>query len=480
MRCYEERERERERKKERERDRKKDRKKEKDKKGKARKRREEKRNEKKERKKEKKRKGKERQGREEKRKEKKREERKERTEKRKTKERKKERNKKKDRESWRERERERERKRESIGKKRAAMGTSPLHHPWKMGAFSRRCLDRGIAVVVVGNPAVPILYERVRFCISAAHTIPQLAEAITAITAVGQELGVLYEAGKPTAELEALKEKDCDYAKWLRNAPLLSSSDVTKLSWSPEPLCPPAPAEQSLLASLESACSTAEQVPPSHDFRLMDPLGYAASPLEAALTATEETMDHYGFGACGPRGFYGGSLPHLEVEAAVAEFLGMEAAITYSAGVTTVSSVIPALVQTGDRVIVDSEVHLGFRTGLRLCKAEVTWVPHYDLSAVTDILYVLPGALSVPQLFTASREVPLSAPTLESVQVSEALVAVMLLVPKVVGDQVDAIMGSLELAVAGVGGFCAGRYSIAIHMVPTGCAMKCEHVFVTT
>ena len=27
----------------------------------------------------------------------------------------------------------------------------------------------------------------------------------------------------------------------------------------------------------------------------------------------------------------------------------------YSAGVTTVSSVIPALVQTGDRVIVDSE-----------------------------------------------------------------------------------------------------------------------------
>eukprot|EP00913_Durusdinium_trenchii_P031503 g29495.t1 len=87
-----------------------------------------------------------------------------------------------------------------------------------MGAFSRRCLERGIAVVVVGNPAVPILYERVRFCISAAHNVPQLAEAVKEITAVGQELGVLYEAGRSKAELEALAEKDRDYANWLRTA----------------------------------------------------------------------------------------------------------------------------------------------------------------------------------------------------------------------------------------------------------------------
>ena len=62
--------------------------------------------------------------------------------------------------------------------------------------------------------------------------------------------------------------------------------------------------------------------------------------------------------------------PHLELEAALSQRLGTEAAITYSAGVTTVSSVIPALVQPGDRVVVDAEVHLGFRAGLRLTKAE--------------------------------------------------------------------------------------------------------------
>ena len=263
-----------------------------------------------------------------------------------------------------------------------------LHHPWKMGAFSRRCLDRGIAVVVVGNPAVPILYERVRFCISAAHTIPQLAEAITQITAVGQELGVLFELATSKKELEARAAQDQTYASWLRSAPLVKRAEATPaVDWRPEPLSPAAPAEGSLLASLQEACAQPEKaVPAGQEFRLMDPLGYAASPLEAALEATEATMDHYGFGACGPRGFYGGTLPHVELETSLANYLGCESAIVYSAGVTTVSSVIPALVQTGDKVIVDSEVHLGFRAGLRLCKADVTWVPHNDLFAIERAL----------------------------------------------------------------------------------------------
>ena len=263
-----------------------------------------------------------------------------------------------------------------------------LHHPWKMAAFSRRCLDRGIAVVVVGNPAVPILYERVRFCISAAHSIPQLAEAITEITAVGRELGVLFELATSKQELEARAVQDQQYASWLRTAPLTKKVDATPAaSWRPEALSPAAPAEDSLLASLQEACARPEEVVPgSQEFRLMDPLGYAASPLEAAFQATEATMDHYGFGACGPRGFYGGSLPHLELETVIAKHLGCESAIVYSAGVTTVSSVIPALVQTGDKVIVDSEVHLGFRAGLRLCKADVTWVPHNDLFSIERAL----------------------------------------------------------------------------------------------
>lgn len=37
-------------------------------------------------------------------------------------------------------------------------------------AFSRECLSRGLATVVVGFPATPIIESRARFCLSAAHT----------------------------------------------------------------------------------------------------------------------------------------------------------------------------------------------------------------------------------------------------------------------------------------------------------------------
>ena len=37
-------------------------------------------------------------------------------------------------------------------------------------AFSRECLSEGLATVVVGFPATPIIESRARFCLSAAHT----------------------------------------------------------------------------------------------------------------------------------------------------------------------------------------------------------------------------------------------------------------------------------------------------------------------
>jgi serine palmitoyltransferase len=45
-----------------------------------------------------------------------------------------------------------------------------LYHAAKMPAFSRECLERNIAIVVVGYPATPLLLPRVRFCLSSAHT----------------------------------------------------------------------------------------------------------------------------------------------------------------------------------------------------------------------------------------------------------------------------------------------------------------------
>lgn len=42
-----------------------------------------------------------------------------------------------------------------------------LYNPTKIAAFSRECYQRGLAVVVVGFPATPIVLSRTRFCVSA-------------------------------------------------------------------------------------------------------------------------------------------------------------------------------------------------------------------------------------------------------------------------------------------------------------------------
>ncbi|KND01022.1 serine C-palmitoyltransferase LCB2 [Spizellomyces punctatus DAOM BR117] len=63
-----------------------------------------------------------------------------------------------------------------------------LFHPAKIPAFSREMLKRGIAVVVVGYPATPIITSRVRFCLSAAHTMEDLKFALQHISEVGDDM----------------------------------------------------------------------------------------------------------------------------------------------------------------------------------------------------------------------------------------------------------------------------------------------------
>ena len=53
-----------------------------------------------------------------------------------------------------------------------------LYFPAKIAAFSRECFNRGLAVVVVGFPATSVILSRVRFCLSAGHSIEDLADAV--------------------------------------------------------------------------------------------------------------------------------------------------------------------------------------------------------------------------------------------------------------------------------------------------------------
>ncbi|KAJ8605198.1 hypothetical protein CTAYLR_000420 [Chrysophaeum taylorii] len=67
-----------------------------------------------------------------------------------------------------------------------------LYNPAKIPAFSRECLARGLAVVVVGFPATPLVKGRARFCVSAGHTLQDLQDAAAKIKEVADILKIQY------------------------------------------------------------------------------------------------------------------------------------------------------------------------------------------------------------------------------------------------------------------------------------------------
>jgi serine palmitoyltransferase len=69
-----------------------------------------------------------------------------------------------------------------------------LYNPGKVAAFSRKCLERGLAVVVVGYPATALFEARVRFCVSANHTREDLVQSLQIIDDVAKEINMRYEA----------------------------------------------------------------------------------------------------------------------------------------------------------------------------------------------------------------------------------------------------------------------------------------------
>lgn len=66
---------------------------------------------------------------------------------------------------------------------------------------------------------------------------------------------------------------------------------------------------------------------------------------------------------------------HVELEQQVAEFVGKEAAITYSMGFATNSLIIPTLVGEGCLILSDSLNHASIVTGARGSRAKIQACP---------------------------------------------------------------------------------------------------------
>lgn len=98
------------------------------------------------------------------------------------------------------------------------------------------------------------------------------------------------------------------------------------------------------------------------------------------------TIEKYGVGSCGPRGFYGTIDVHVQLEKTYANLLGTEDSILYSDGLACMSSVIPAFAKTGDIIVADEHVNHGIQNGLKLSRSRVCFYKHNDLAELEKLL----------------------------------------------------------------------------------------------
>ena len=110
------------------------------------------------------------------------------------------------------------------------------------------------------------------------------------------------------------------------------------------------------------------------------------------LKAAHEALDRYGFGMASVRFICGTQEEHKELEARIAEFLGMEDAILYAAAFDANAGLFETLLGPEDAVISDALNHASIIDGIRLCKAQRFRYANRDMADLERRLKEAEGA----------------------------------------------------------------------------------------
>jgi len=115
-----------------------------------------------------------------------------------------------------------------------------------------------------------------------------------------------------------------------------------------------------------------------------DYLGLATHPevIQSAIEATQR----FGAGAGAARLVSGSLPPHQEIESALAQFKGTEAALTFGSGYLANIGTIPALVEQGGLILADRLCHASLIDGCRLSTADFRIYRHNDTSHLKSLL----------------------------------------------------------------------------------------------
>ncbi|XP_057541329.1 long chain base biosynthesis protein 1-like isoform X1 [Amaranthus tricolor] len=169
----------------------------------------------------------------------------------------------------------------------------------------------------------------------------------------------------------------------------LTKKEIDELceEWTPEPLIPAITAEMLREPPrLESAAGPHAIINGKEvvNFASANYLGLVGH--KKLLDSCTSSLEKYGVGSCGPRGFYGTIDVHLDCESRIANFLGTPDSILYSYGLSTMFSTIPAFCKKGDIIVVDEGVHWGIQNGLHLSRSKIVYFKHNDMKSLESTL----------------------------------------------------------------------------------------------
>lgn len=196
------------------------------------------------------------------------------------------------------------------------------------------------------------------------------------------------------------------------------------------------------------------------------------------LEAARQALDKYGSGNTGSR-FLNGNLDlHDQLEAELADYVGMEAALVFSTGYQTNLGTLGALVGRSDTVYVDKLDHASIQDGVRLGLGTTQRFNHNDWSNLERLLAAEKPErgkmIAVDGVYSMEGDI---ADLPKLVELKHKYGAALLVddahAVGVIGEtgagtaehwglthEVDLILGTFSKSFASIGGFCAGRADV--------------------
>ena len=129
------------------------------------------------------------------------------------------------------------------------------------------------------------------------------------------------------------------------------------------------------------------------NFSSNDYLGLAGS--EVLREALSEGIARYGGGSGASRLVCGTHRVHSRLEEALADFKHTEAALCFSSGFAVALGIVPALVGSGDTLILDKLCHASLVDAARLSGATIRVFPHNHLDKLSRLLETATGRVLI-------------------------------------------------------------------------------------